>query len=61
MRHYEIINEQGLAGLSLVNRDLPQPERSQRIALHHNARQDMEYLAEAFDTNYLDRMQRGAR
>ena len=25
MRHYEIINDQGLAGLSLENRDLPQP------------------------------------
>ena len=29
MRHYEIINDQGLAGLSLVNRDLPQPVADQ--------------------------------
>ena len=29
MRHYEIINDQGLAGLSLVNRELPKPVADQ--------------------------------
>ena len=29
MRHYEIINDQGLAGLSLTMRELPQPSGGQ--------------------------------